>query len=288
MSAAWKLDCGPDGSILFGPQSTNLPFAIAPEIGDPSRENQDGTLPGVDGSFFGVDTTGGQTIAFGLTAVGDTDAEANALYSAFRKVWRADTIRRTPGAVATLTAPSGRSTFGRPRRITPTYYPTDAAVIGITADFSTTDDLWYGDEESLTVPFAISQSGGLVAPLKSPLVARGYTTRENTFTVTGEQPTWPIITIRGPVLNPQVEVAGRLLFAASTSLAYDEWLTIDTRPGLRSVLRNGSRIAALARSSTLLPSASIPPGAHTFTLSGSSSTGNPTATIAWRPAHSTP
>jgi len=288
MSAAWKLDSGPDGTILFGPQSTNLPFAIAPEIGDPSRENQDGTLPGVDGSFFGVDTTGGQTIAFGLTAVGNTDAEANALYSAFRKVWRADTIRRTPGAVATLTAPSGRSTFGRPRRITPAYYPTDAAVIGITADFSTTDDLWYGDEESLQVPFALSQGGGLVSPLKSPLVARGYTTRQNTFTVGGEVSTPVVVTIKGAILNPVVEVAGAFRYAAQTSLAYDEWITIDTRPGRQCVLRNGAKIASLTRTSSLITDGFLAPGAHTLTLSGSSSTGNPAASIAWRSAYLTP
>lgn len=288
MTDSWKLDCGPDGTILFGPQQSRYPFAVAPEIGDTDRETQDSKLDGVDGSLFGIDTTAGQTLAFGLTAIGETDDEAAALYAAFRRAWRADSIRSTRGAVATLTAPSGRSIFGRPRRITPTYYPTGSAVVGITADFITRDDLWYGPQESLTVPLAVSQGGGLVSPLRSPLVARGYTSRANTFTVAGEVPTWPIITIRGQVLNPSVEVAGVFQFAASTSLAFDETLTIDTRPGVRSILRNGNRIAALNRTSSLLTSAALAPGAHTLTLSGSASTGTPSATIAWRAAYPTP
>ena len=288
MKTDWKIDCGPDGVILFGSQSSRYPFDKAPEISDADRENQDSSLPGIDGNFFGVDTTAGQTIAFGLNAVGDTDDEAELLYAAFRQAWRADTIRATPGATATLTAPSGRSTFGRPRRITPAYMPIGAGAVGVTADFATQDDRWYGAEDYIEVPLAVSQSGGLVAPLTEPLVARGYTTASNTFTVLGDSPTWPVITIRGPILNPTVEVTGRLRFSAATSLKYDETLTIDTRPGRQSVLRNGTQIASLTRSSTLLPEAALPPGSYTLLLSGSSSSGGPTARATWRAAYPTP
>lgn len=349
MSTDWKIDCGPDGVILFGSQTSRYPFDKAPEIGDADRENQDSSLPGIDGNFFGVDTTAGQTVAFGLNAVGDTDDEAETLYAAFRRAWRADTIRATPGAVATLTAPSGRSTFGRPRRITPAYMPIGSGAIGITADFATQDDRWYGPEKRLSVPLRLSQAGGFVfrqydvgtgltlvenppgsglyltsgleeAPpgsglyspdglvesppgsglyattsqptvaegLKFPLVARGYTTSANTFTVLGDVDTWPVVTIKGPILNPTVEVAGCFKFSAKTSLQYDETLRIDTRPGRQTVLRTGSKLAALTRTSTLLAAASLPPGSHTLTLSGSSATGSPTAQIAWRPAYTTP
>jgi len=124
--------------------------------------------------------------------------------------------------------------------------------------------------------------------LKFPLVTHGYTTAANTFTVEGESATWPVVTIRGPILNPVVEVAGRFKFAASTSLKFDETLTIDTRPGRQTVLRNGRILAALTRSSSLLPEASLPPGSYTLTLSGSSTTGAPSAQISWRSAYSTP
>ncbi|MFK4482572.1 hypothetical protein [Curtobacterium sp. AB7] len=287
MNGDWTLDCGPDGTISFGSQQSKYPLAIAPEIGDADRDNQDSKLTGVDGASFGADTVSGQTDAFGLTAVGDTDEEARALYDEFRRLWRADTIRSTPGAVATLTAPSGRSTFGRPRRITPAFYPPGSAAIGITADFATADDLWYGDVDHLEVQIASSQSGGFVFPMRFPMVARGYTGASNGFVVAGSRPTWPVITIRGQILNPVVAVPGAFTFAAPTSLAYDEWLTIDTRPGRRFVTKNGVQSAKLTRASTLLPSASLRPGAHTMTLTGST-TGSPRARIEWRPAFTTP
>jgi hypothetical protein len=287
MTQNWVIDTGDGSPIAFGSQESGFPFSDAPEIGDPTRVTQDASLAGVDGSIFGIDTTEGRTIAFELTALGDDDAEAAALYGAFNSKWRDPKLRATAGAVATLTSPRGRSAFGRPRRITPKLYPNDAGAVGITADFVTTDDLWYGAAESLSVPLALTQSGGLVEPLTEPLVAQGYTTSANTFVVGGTEPTWPILTLRGQILNPGVRVDGLFAFSAQTSLAFDEWLTIDTRPGIRSVLRNGERIASLTRGSSLLSDAALTPGAHTLVLTGSASTGSPTATIAWRAAYST-
>jgi len=288
LNGDWTINCGPDGVIPFGSQRSGYPFAIAPEIGDTERATQDGTLPGVDGATFGVDTFAGQTVAFGLTAIGETDDDARALYDEFRKTWRADTIRSTPGELAMLTAPSGRSTFGRTRRITPTFFPSNAGAVGITADFATADDLWYGDEEFLEVPLALSQSGGFVFPARFPLVARGYTTASNTFVVHGSRPTWGVIDVFGPILNPTVDVPGAFRFSSPVSLAYDEWLTIDTRPGRRFVTKNGVQSAPLTRKSTLLPASALPVGSHTMTLSGSAATGVPRARISWRPANTTP
>lgn len=288
MSRDWQIDCGPDGVISFGSQWSSYPFAIAPELGDSDRETQDSTLPGVDGTLFGVDTFAGQTIAFGLTAVGETDEEARQLYAALKRAWRADSIRSTPGAMAKLTHPSGRSTFGRPRRFTPAFFPDAAGAVGATLDFATSDDLWYDDPDYIRVPLAVSQSGGLVEPLVEPLVAYGSTSAANTFTIKGEMPTWPVITIEGPIVNPTVEVTGRFRFTANTSLRYDETLVIDTRPGTGTVLRNGIQIAALTRSSTLLTEAALPPGNYTLLLSGSSSSGAPTARADWLAAYPTP
>lgn len=288
MAQNWTIDTGDGVPLAFGSQQSGYPFSDAPEFGDPDRTAPDKHLPGVDGTVFGVDTLGGQTVTFALNALGEDDDEAEARYAAFRSKWRDPALRGQAGAVATLTSPRGRRAFGRPRRNVPHLYPPGAGAVGITADFETTDDLWYGPEEVLPVPLALSQGGGLVSPLRSPLVARGYTTQANTFVVGGVVPTWPVITLRGQVVNPAVEVAGVFRFAAGTSLAYDEWITIDTRPGRRSVSRNGTRIAALTRSSDSLDRAALNPGAHTLTLTGSASSGNPSASIAWRAAYPTP
>ena len=321
MNGDWTLDCGPDGTILFGSQLSKYPLAIAPEIGDADRDNQDSKLTGVDGISFGADTVSGQTDAFGLTALGDTDEEARALYDEFRRLWRADTIRSTPGAMATLTAPSGRSTFGRPRRITPSFYPPDRrrsasrptspppttsgtarkttstcrshrrravgscsggcaegagadieeeppgyrAVPADRADEDPTQlgPVWPG--VGLVRPRRLGPVLAVVTSITTELIPRrirGYTSA-STAPSSWQLPTWPVITIHGQ--NPQPGrrgLAGAFTFATKTSsLAYDEWLTINTRPGRRFVTKNGVQSAKLARASTLLPAAVLQPGA---------------------------
>jgi len=97
-----------------------------------------------------------------------------------------------------------------------------------------------------------------------------------------------VVRLNGPCLNPRAEVPGAFVFAATTLLAHDEWITIDTRPGRRSVLRNGTSIQKLNRTSTPVDDAALMPGAHLFTYSGSSATGVPTASIEWAPGYPTP
>jgi hypothetical protein len=347
MPSAWMLRL-PSGDTEFTDDS-GIFFRSFPEIGTPDSVTEDRTYPYGDGTVMGVDRNGGTTLSMEFGIEGATEGEARDRYQLLRSLWRGDDVRGQFGAVAELRSDRGRSALGRPRRIAPSEWRLNHTPPGldVVADFQTIDDLWYGPQEFLTVPLAVSQGGGLVsrqyapgnnfgvietapqsgffmvgqleetqaglysaqklteiAPgsglytsdagrllfdgLKSPLVARGYTSRANTFAVTGEVPTWPVITIHGQILNPTVEVAGAFKFSAGVSLAFDETITIDTRPGIRSVLRNGTRIASLTRTSSLLDSAALPPGAHTLTLSGSASIGTPSATIAWRAAYSTP
>jgi hypothetical protein len=288
MSESWSLRY-PGVDVEFTNDS-GVFLRSYPDIGDPDREVDDKSNARADGLQFGSDFIGGRTVGLSFGVEGSTPDEARGAYERLATIWRADAVRNTPGALAELVSDSGRSAFGRPRRLAPSAFHlmNTPPQIDIEADFAQADDLWYGQEDVVTVPLVLSQGGGLVAPLKSPLVARGYTTRANSFVVLGTKPTWPVITIRGAILNPGVEVAGVCRFAASTSLAYDEWITIDTRPGRRSVLRNGQKIAALSRTSDPLTRAALTPGAHSITLSGSSATGTPTASISWRAAYPTP
>lgn len=347
MPGSWSLRY-PGVDVTFA-EGSGVTLREFPGESSPTITDEDYLNVRVDGSSMGVDTIGGRTIPLSFAIDGPTEAIVRGRWAQLRSWWRADAVRSTPGAVAELVSDQGRSAFGRPRRIEPTLAWYHDPVMTVEADFAAVDDLWYGAEDSLQVPFALSQSGGFVfreyadgdgptlvedpagsglfstaglvespagsglyAPdvlvespsasglyattssgvvregLRFPLVTRGYTTSANTFEVAGEEATWPVITIQGPVLNPTVEVAGKFRFSAATSLKYDESLTIDTRPGRQTVLRNGSRIASLTRTSSLLSDAALPPGSYTFTLSGSSSTGAPTAQITWRSAYSTP
>lgn len=286
MPAPWRL-VYPGQDVTFT-DSSGIYLRNAPEVADYDIATDDSDIVRGDGSLVGQDFHGGRTIGLTFGILGRSESELRARASKLATLWDAASVRSQPGELTELISDGGRSAFGRPRRIAPSDVFPEANMQTVEAQFRQVDKLWYGPESSLEVPLALTQSGGLVAPLKSPLVARGSTTAENTFTVDGEQPTWPVITIRGPIVNPTVEVAGCFRFTAASSLQYDEWLTIDTRPGRRSVTRNGRRTSSLTRTSTLLSAASLPSGAHTFTLSGSSASGTPSARIVWRAAYSTP
>jgi len=347
MPGPWRL-VYPGVDVTFTNES-GIYLRTPPEVADYDIAVDDTDNARTDGTQFGQDFHGGRTIGLSFGIVGATEQKLADRAGLLGAYWDAAGIRGVPGALAELISERGRSAFGRPRKIAPSEVHPEAKMMTFEASFRQADKLWYGPEDYIQVPLAISQSGGLVsrqyaigenygvvetspasglfatgqlveasagsglyspgalAPvsgggglftvnggqllfdgLKEPLVARGYTTAANTFTVGGESATWPVVTIQGPILNPSVEVPGRFRFTSAASLKYDETLTIDTRPGRQTVLRNGNEIAALTRTSTLLPDASLPPGKYTLILSGSSSTGAPTARATWRSAYSTP
>ncbi|UWD83662.1 phage tail family protein [Curtobacterium flaccumfaciens] len=286
MPGPWRL-IYPGQDVIFTDES-GIYLRKHPEVADYDIAIDDADNVRGDGSQVGQDFHGGRTIGLTFGVLGRTEAELRKRASILAGLWDAASVRSRPGELAELVSDAGRSAFGRPRKIAPSDVFPEANMQTVEAQFRQVDKLWYGPEDSLEVPLALTQGGGLVSPLKSPLVARGSTSAANVFVVEGEQPTWPVITIRGPISNATVEVAGLFRFTAASSLRYDEWLTIDTRPGQRSVTRNGSRIGSLTRSSSLLPSAALPPGSHTLTLSGSSASGTPSAQIIWRAAYSTP
>jgi len=286
MPGPWRL-VYPGQDVTFTDES-GIYLRKPPEVADYDISTDDADNSRADASQAGQDFHGGRTIGLTFGVLGRTEAEMRSRASKLAMLWDAAAVRTRPGELAELISDGGRSAFGRPRKIAPSDVFPEANMQTVEAQFRQFDKLWYGPEDSLEVSLALTQSGGFVFPLKFPMVTRGSTTAQNTFVVDGDQPTWPVITIRGPILDPTVEVAGLFRFTAASSLRADEWITIDTRPGRRAVTRNGDRIGSLTRTSSLLTAAALPPGPHTLTLTGSSASGVPTAQIAWRAAYSTP
>ena len=286
MPGPWSLRY-PGVDVTFS-DASGVFLREAPDIADYDIETDDFANIRADDSQFGHDFHGGRTIGLVFGITGSSEAEMWDRFEGLASVWNAAAVRSTPGAVTELVSDRGRSAFGRPRRIAPSDVYPEAGMLSVQATFRQAGKLWYGEPDTLQVPLGLSQGGGLVAPLKEPLVARGTTTRQNTFVVGGREPTPIVATIRGAVLSPVIEVAGCFRYASAASLAFDDWLTIDTRPGRQSVSRNGTKIASLTRTSSLLTDGFLPPGSHTLTLSGSSASGSPTASIDWRSAHLAP
>lgn len=292
----WRLSYDDDGvnpgaDFHFGTPSSGYVFQRMPVIDAPEIRNDDTSVYRDDGAMFGRDFRGGTTIGFEMTANAYTEAEGRELASILGRVWRADAVRSVPGKVATLTAATGRSAFGRPRRLAAIDDKSHRGMQQVALDFVTGDDLWYDDEQEARVALVPPPQGGLVAPLTAPLTTQRSADRSRAFTVGGKIATWGVFEIEGPIARPSLELLGRFRLEYDLTLLYDQVLTIDTRPWARTVnlytagIKAGSRAGAATRLSTLLSQTQIPPGSHEFVLRGTSTTGTPTAAVRWRNAH---
>lgn len=280
----WRLTY--DGvDFSFGTIASKFVF---PQDGPPSVSNididdEDTRRPQADGLMFGQDFRGGTTITFDIEIHGETESEALTLLQSLAQVWSADNLRGKTGALAMLTAHTGRTAFGRPRRFQPKLDLLPFGIVAVTCDFVTMDTLWYGAEQSSTVKFVPDLGGGLVAPLQTPLSTTATSDRSQTVSIGGTQSTWPTFFLSGPITNPEIEIDGQFKLAYQISLAADETLVIDTRPTARTSTVNDSSVAGtlLARYSRL-SDAYLRPGRYDVALRGMSSSGTAELTITWR------
>lgn len=288
----WRL-VYPGEDFTFGTGASDVFNVTAPDLGDIPLRVDDAEVPRGDGGLFGVDFHGQRTITFDLGITGDTPTDIRASVAALTLAWRADSVRTVPGAVAELRARyrgEERLVYGRPRRFAPNLREVSTGLFAsATADFLCSDDRFYSvDEHVAIVSLVPPLGGGLLAPLGSPLATSESSDRSIVLDVEGELPAWPLIEIDGPITNPVIEVVGLWKLAFNLTLAYDQTLVIDTAPWARTILRNGASVAgSIARTSTRLSKAALPPGSWELALRGTSSTGTPVARIRWHDSYST-
>lgn len=288
----WSLTY-PGTSFLFGSPETPVWNRTTPDLGDVDLRVADVDRPRQDGRAFGVDYRTGRTITFDLGVRGRTAVEVRDRAAELTKAWRADPVRRTPGAVAELRLNyDGRErlVYGRPRRFAPDY--SDVAVntfVGAQADFACIDDLFYDTEEE-TISFSIvpGLGGGLIAPLRSPLTTTASSDRSQGVHIASEMPVWPVIRIDGPITNPVVNVGTVATFEVRLTLAHDEWVEIDTRPWARYALRNGTANVSGSVRGTRLAQAAIPAGSYEIGFKGTDPTGTASVQLSWRPTYTAP
>ncbi|MFG3715806.1 hypothetical protein [Micromonospora sp. NPDC047730] len=284
----------PGTSVTWGPADLPIVNMSAPDLGDAEVRDDDEDRPREDGRAFGQDFRGGRSITFELGVFGDDEAEARATLAGLAQAWRGDAVRRTPGAVAELRmrhAGRERIVYGRPRRFASNETEIGEGVALVVADFAATDDLFYGPaEHTRDVGLVPPLGGGLTGTLAAPLTTTATSDRSAGVTVGGALAAWPVLTIRGPVTNPVVEVVGLWRLELRTTLAHDSTVTIDPRPWARSVLLNGggSLAGALTRTSPRLAAMAIPPGAYEVAFRGTDATGTSSVRFAWRETFPTP
>ncbi len=295
MEQQWEL-----GGVLFG-LGTGVEVREF-EIGPPDIETGDLVLPGQDGSVFGRDTHSGRTLTWELFTARQWDAAAaRARWGELQSTWADPSWRLRPRAVVPLRfrLPGSQTVvvYGRPRR----FEAPDAGLIRqghveMLADFKCVDSLFYDDtgEEggahSITLTLvADSSTTGIVWPVTWPVVWGAQGVRQDAVVNTGDSPSWPVVTFHGPVSNPSIELvgAGRVL-RLDTTLAHDRSITVDTRPWVRSILRDdGASMAGVARGAAL-GDFQLPVGQTVLAYRGTDMSGQSRCVITWRNAYTTP
>lgn len=281
------------GGVVFGDLTPIQSDDI--ELGEADARDGDRANPGQDGGQFGIDYRDGRTLSFELWTDTTTAQDARAALAALQRQWSADTVRLTPRAVTPLRfRMPGSDTvvvYGRPRRFTPAGQRTrDQGVIDLVATFRTADRLFYADtEQSISLDLVASGGGGISWPVAWPIAWASSGQRQDTVVNAGDAPTWPIITINGPVAQPSVELVGTgRSLRLDTTIASDQALTIDTRPWARTILRgDGASFAGAARGAALADF-QLPVGETVIAYRGTDLSGQSTCTITWRDATETP
>lgn len=293
--AEWQVKY-PGVEFTFGGPDRAVWCTAPPDLGDVALSVDDVDRPRGDGMLFGQDYRGGQTITFelGINAEAGPDRERRVRDAAaeLARVWRADSIRQTAGATAELWTRSGgrlRLKHGRPRRFALNDRYAHQGYMTAVADFACVDDVWYGgDAREVSVSLVPPPSGGLVTPIEAPFETTEVSQRAGAMDVYGELPAWPVITIYGPISDPEVSITGLWSLRLATTIAHDRAILVDTRPWFRRIIRDydGASFAGTLRG-VRLANASIPPGSHEVVLRGTDQTGTSSLRVQWRDSYTT-
>lgn len=279
---SWVLDY-PGTSLVMGDGSNGVALAHAPRVGSVEIVTDDARRPRADGMLVGRDFHSGRVVSMPLSCVGSSEAAVAEARDLLLQAWRADVIRRDPGALATLTSERGRVAFGRPREISVDDEDSRFGVGRVTADFVMVDPSWYGELQQAQVPFAQEPSGGVRFPIRFPFRFIGTGSGERVAVVGGDVDTPVSAAFHGPILNPRLEVAD-MLIELSGSVAFDEVVTVDARSRTVTSSLGGSAAGMLTGRSTRLSALRLPPGEHAVVLRGTSESGTASATVSWRDA----
>lgn len=287
----WKFQAG-SRSLVFGASVSGLGLVEYPAV-EYAMSPSVFPNPNGDGSRFGKDFIPAQSVTLIVEARPD-GRSLDAVWRELVAVWRADEVRKTPGARAVLEADTGRVTFGRPRPMSADFQHKLFDINRAELVFECVDDLWYGSVSETRIMFQVAAGGGLRFPARSPFRFTSVgATRNAAVQVEGDVATWPVFEIHGPVTNPEVEVqgVGRLVF--NVNLAYDQFLRVDTRPWARWVKRGvkgrpetlAPEPGALSPGGSRLSDMSLHPGSYTVLLRGFDATGTAEMRVSTWPAY---
>lgn len=287
--------------IVFG---ADCPVEVAefePGVGE--LETADLRPPGRDGTVFGRDYRDGPVLTWELFTTATTATAGKADWEQLQAAWDSPGVRLSPREVMPLRVriPGGqtRLIYGRPRR----FEVAESRLLSrgrvqMVADFQAADTTFYDDSSNggsggarsieLTLVADSSQTG-IVWPVTWPITWGAQGQRQDAAVNTGTAPAWPVITFHGPVAQPSLEIVGTgRALRLDTTIAFDQSITVDTRPWARTITRSdGASMAGVARGAAL-GDFQLPVGQTTLAYRGTDLSGQSRCVIEWRDAYSTP
>jgi hypothetical protein len=288
----WQIEIA---GVLIG-AGTDVLVSEVEGLGVPDLRTQDVDNPAGDGAFPGVDLYGARTVRI-EAGIRTTADPATALDILGRLHGAADdpTVRTAAGAQTVLRLRwPGRTTrrlYGRLRRVEAT--STANALHGwipLDLEFAALDPRFHADDASaLTLALSPDGLGGFRAPLVAPLTTgvaipderRGWVRND------GDLPAWPSLRITGPCTNPRIRhVESGQVIELSVALRSSEYAEIETRPGTRWALRNGSgNLAPALSTASRLDTFTIPPGTSEIWWTARDYTNATRLAVTWRSAY---
>lgn len=279
----------------------DLPVEVTEfDVGEAEVQVGDLDLPGQDGTVFGRDTKTGVEITFELSVNTRDPEDAKQQWGELATRWDAASVRSRARRVVPLRirTPGKRTVvvYGRPRGLerTSTLALLKVGRIDGVATFQTADTYFYADTSeggahSITLTLVADSGGGIVWPVRWPIVWGSQGVRQDVVVNSGDSPSWPVITFHGPVAQPSIELVGTgRRLSLDTTLAFDRSITVDTRPWARTILRDdGASFAGVARGAAL-SDFMLPVGRTTLAYRGTDTSGQSRCVITWRDAHTSP
>jgi hypothetical protein len=290
---------GPEGSgaaFVYGgrwPAFANAIQVAGTQIDTGTIATQDQPVVGHDGQLFGVDTMPGMVVTqTGQAYAASQAAAAMDAYAALAGAWNTPSVRLSDNTVVCLRAfyPGSnvvRRCYGRGRQIVPVMGTAYGGMVGFTAAFQAADGIWYEDALSqLSLSMAPVYNGGLTPPLTPPYqLAATANYGQNAIMNYGPQPTWPVITFRGPVSYPGLTYVNTPVSVGYQGvLGPSDRVVIDTRPWARTARLNGTASVAGALTGDPMIALQAQPGATVVRFTGQDYTGKGQCIITWRSA----
>ncbi|MGX1909360.1 hypothetical protein ACWIID_10895 [Streptomyces phaeochromogenes] len=273
---------------------TSIPIAQIEGLARPGVRGEVVERPAADGVWLSPDWYEARTVRIGcgVKTPGDPAAAAR-IVAQIEEAADDPRVRTVGGAVMPLRIkwPGGpvRVMYGRLRKAEASWEEAVFGWVPLDIEF-TADPRYYADvEQSMELKLGWLSGGGFTAPVQAPIhVSDGSLSGQNRpgwVTNNGNIDVYPVLTLYGPCANPVVThvETGRQIDLGIT-LPAGEHVTVDTRPGQRTVTRkNGGTFATTSP----LGDFRLPPGRSEIRWIASDPTASARLKVAWRDAFKT-